>query len=94
MSPLDNRVPWFAHEKIFGHLYTKLPRGKLFYTLYDAIDCGELANVPIILKQLINNLDGQLIGVRLARKELFCWDIDLENLGVDMQCVLFLPSMY
>lgn len=54
------------------------------HDLEEVLDLEDFSRVTAVFRQLVDELDEQLINIRLARKELFLWDVDKKNLGVDM----------
>ncbi|CZR65120.1 uncharacterized protein PAC_15020 [Phialocephala subalpina] len=82
-SPLLSRVQ-ISRNRWFKTLYLNTLRASLMHRLEEIFDLEDYSNVATVFRKLVDELDEQLIKIRLARKELFLWDVDKENLGVDM----------
>lgn len=73
-SPMSIRADIFRQQRWFDSLYHGLPGAKLFLELDNAWQFEK--DIRRILRSIIDDLDDQLIEIRLARKELFRWEVD------------------
>ncbi|KAF8849467.1 hypothetical protein BDZ45DRAFT_663132 [Acephala macrosclerotiorum] len=81
-SSLPTRVQ-ISRNRLVKSLYLSTYRANLTQRLEEIFELEDYSNVATIFRQLVDELDEQLIKIRLARKELFKWNVD-KDLGVDM----------